>query len=112
MTVTIYHNPRCGKSREALKLLEARGVEPKVVEYLKTPPSAGELKSILRKLGMKARDLIRRKEARDAGIDLALSEDRLIAAMVADPITIERPIVVSGAKARLGRPPARVLEII
>lgn len=110
--VVIYHNPRCGKSRQALALLEERGIAPTVVEYLKTPPTASELKRILVLLGMPARDLLRRKEAAEAGVDASLPEDRLVAAMVAHPITIERPIVLANGKARLGRPPERVLEIL
>ncbi len=113
--VTIYHNPRCSKSRQTLALLEARGIEPKVVDYLKDPPSAAELKAILKKLGMRPRDLIRRGEARysELGLaDRALSDDELIALMVANPILIERPIVVSGKKAAIGRPPENVLEIL
>ena len=113
MTVTIYHNPRCGKSRQTLALLEARGVKPRIIEYLKEPPSAAELKRLLKKLGMTAHQLVRRKEAKEAGIDPdALSEDALIAAMVKHPIAIERPIVVVGAKVALGRPPERVVSIL
>ncbi len=112
MSVTIYHNPRCGKSREALKLIEAKGIHPNVVEYLKTPPSAGELKKILGWLGLSARDILRRKEAAENGIDPSLPEDHLIAAMLAHPIVIERPIVVADGRARLGRPPEKVLEIL
>lgn len=113
MAVTIYHNPRCGKSRTTLDLLSSKGVKPVVVEYLSEPPSAQELKSILKMLNMTAHQLVRRKEAGDAGIKPeALSEDQLIAAMVKTPILIERPIVVSGKKAALGRPPENVLTII
>jgi arsenate reductase len=113
MDVTIYHNPRCSKSRQALELLQARGVEPRIVEYLKTPPSATELKRILKRLGMSARQLVRRKEAKEAGIDLdALGEDALVAAMVNHPAAIERPIVVAGDKVALGRPPENVLAIL
>lgn len=108
----IYHNPRCGKSRETLALLEKRGLKPQVIEYLGSPPSAAELKSILAALGMRAADLARKKEAADAGIDLAMSEDKLIAAMIKQPIVIERPIVVLGQKAALGRPPENVLKIL
>ena len=113
--VTIYHNPRCSKSRQTLALLEARGITPKVVEYLKHPPSAAELKSILKKLGIEPRELMRRSEQLyvELGLqDRALSDDDLIGLMVANPILIERPIVVSGAKAAIGRPPEQVLEII
>ncbi len=113
--VTIYHNPRCSKSRQALQLLEARGLEPKIVEYLKEPPSAAELKAILKKLGMKPRDLLRQGEARYAELGLAeraLSDDALIELMVENPILIERPIVVSGSKAAIGRPAEKVLELL
>lgn len=112
MAMTIYHNPRCSKSRETLRLLEEKGADPLVVEYLKTPPSAAELKAILAKLGIPARGLLRAKEAKEAGIDPGLPEDRLIAAMVANPVVIERPIVIAGDKAALGRPPEAVLTIL
>jgi arsenate reductase len=115
MSVTIYHNPRCSKSRQTLELIRSKGIEPEVVEYLKTPPSAAELKDILAKLGLEPRDLMRRKEAPYAEKNLAdagLSTDALVAAMVADPILIERPIVLSDGKAALGRPPERVLDIL
>ncbi len=115
MAVTIYHNPRCGKSRAALKLLEGRGLKPVVVEYLKTPPSAAELKRILKMLGLTARQLLRSKEKeyKAAGLDEpALPEDKIIAAMVKHPILIERPIVIAGDKAALGRPPEAVLRIL
>lgn len=112
MPVTIYHNPRCSKSRQTLALLEENSVTPTIVEYLDTPPTAAELKSILGKLGMTAKDLARRKEAKEEGIDLDQPEDTLIAAMVAAPRVIERPIVIKGEKARLGRPPEQVLEIL
>jgi len=112
MAVTIYHNPRCSKSRETLRLLEERGAAPAVVEYLKTPPSVAELKRILGLLGVGPRDVLRRKEAAEAGLDPALDGDALIAAMVANPAVIERPIVVAGDKAAMGRPPEKVLEIL
>jgi arsenate reductase len=113
MAVKIYHNPRCATSRKTLALLRARGIEPDIVEYLKTPPSAAELKEILGRLKLPAAKLLRRKEAAAAGIDAgALSEAALIAAMVENPIVIERPIVVSGAKAALGRPPEAVLAVL
>ncbi|MBI3447252.1 MAG: arsenate reductase (glutaredoxin) [Magnetospirillum sp.] len=111
--ITIYHNPRCGKSRDTLKLLEDRGIAPKVVEYLKEPPSAAELARILSLLGKRPADILRRKEAAESGIDPAKLDDAaLIQAMVANPIVIERPIVVKGAKAALGRPPESVLAIL
>ena len=99
MTVTIYHNPRCSKSRQTLKLLRDKGVEPIIVEYLDTPPIADEMKNILTLLGMAPRDLMRKKEAPYAATGLGeenLSTEALIEAMRADPILIERPIMVSG----------------
>ncbi|MBR9972505.1 arsenate reductase (glutaredoxin) [Magnetospirillum sulfuroxidans] len=111
--VTIYHNPRCSKSRETLKLLQDNGVAPVVIEYLKTPPSVAELTAILAKLGKSAPDIVRKKEADEAGIDVkALSEAALIAALAAHPAAIERPIVIKGDKAALGRPPESVLAIL
>jgi arsenate reductase len=115
MTVTIYHNPRCSKSRETLQLIADRGISANVVEYLKTPPSAAELDRILRLLGLEPRELMRRKEApySELGLDNSnLSRENLISAMVENPILIERPIVVSDAKAALGRPPENVLGIL
>lgn len=115
MTVTIYHNPRCTKSRATLRLLEQRGLKPKIVDYLKTPPSAAELKAILKKLGLKPRELMRKGEPRYAELGLkqrALNDDQLIALMAANPILIERPIVVSGGKVAIGRPPEKVLEVL
>ncbi len=115
MAVTIYHNPRCSKSRATLELLEERGIAPRIVEYLKTPPDAATLDRLLTGLGMEPRALMRRKEApyRENGLDNAgLSRDALIAAMVAHPILIERPIVVAGDRVALGRPPEAVLEIL
>src|SRR5262249_39704111 len=104
--VTIYHNPRCSKSRATLALLHERGFEPKIMDYLKTPPSAAELKSILAKLGLKPRDILRQNESRYAELklkDANLDDEALIALMAANPILIERPIVVAGNKAALGR---------
>ena len=115
MKVTIYHNPRCSKSRQALALLRARGVEPEIIEYLDSPPCTSRLKQILKLLGISPRDLMRRKEAayRENGLDNpSLSDDKLIAAMVAHPILIERPVVLANGRAALGRPPERVLEIL
>lgn len=113
MAMTMYHNPRCNTSRKTLALLREKGVEPVIIEYLKTPPSAAELKKILGQLKMPAAKLVRKKEAAAAGIDpKAMSEDALIAAMVKNPIVIERPIVISGAKAALGRPPEAVLSVL
>jgi arsenate reductase len=113
MAVVIYHNPRCNKSRQTLALLEARGVEPRIIEYLKTPPDQAELKRLLRLLGLTPRQLLRKKEAAEAGLDKpGLSDAQLIAGMVKHPIVIERPIVVSGERAVLGRPPEAVLKIL
>jgi len=113
--LTLYHNPRCSKSRGALELLEARGLTPKVVRYLETPPSASELQGLLVKLGLSARQLLRSGEDEYQALNLAdasLSEAQLIAAMVAHPKLIERPILVVGAKAVIGRPPEKVLELL
>lgn len=115
MAVTIYHNPRCSKSRQTLALLQDQGEDPKVVEYLKDTPDAGTLDDILKKLDMEPRELMRRKEApyKDLGLDDPdLSREALIAAMVEHPVLIERPIVVKGGKVALGRPPENVLEIL
>jgi arsenate reductase len=113
MNVTIYHNPRCGKSRATLALLEKKGLSPRIIEYLKTPPDRAELKRLLKLLGLKPRALLRAKEAKSAGLDRpGLSDDELIAGMVEHPIVIERPIVVAGNRAALGRPPEAVLKIL
>ena len=106
MAVTIYHNPRCSKSRQALQLLRDRGIEPEIVEYLKTPPSADEIDAVLSKLRLEPRAAMRGKEAayREAGMaDESLSRRALIDLMAANPIVIERPIVVSGARAAPAR---------
>jgi arsenate reductase len=110
---TIFHNPRCSKSRAALALLEEHGVSPRVVEYLKTPPSAAELRALLEKLGLAAKDLIRTGESewKTSGKTLDAPERELIELMAAHPVLIERPIVVVGSRARIGRPPERVLEL-
>lgn len=111
---TIYHNPRCSKSRNTLALLEARGIQPRIVLYLQTPPTAGQIKALLGKLGMGAAQLVRRGEdeyrARGLGSDSSVAE--LVAAMAACPQLIERPIVVRGERAVLARPPERVLELL
>ncbi|MEC9217808.1 MAG: arsenate reductase (glutaredoxin) [Pseudomonadota bacterium] len=115
MTVRIYHNPRCSKSRQTLALLQERGVTPTVVEYLKTPPDAATLGDILAKLGCPPRQLMRVKEAvyRERGLgDENLSDADLIQAMVDNPILIERPIVLAGDRAALGRPPEAVFAIL
>ncbi|ERI49594.1 arsenate reductase (glutaredoxin) [Pseudomonas sp. NPDC077649] len=113
--LTLYHNPRCSKSRGALELLEARGLQPTVVRYLETPPSAEQLKSLLGKLGISARELLRsgEDEYKTLGLaDASLSEAQLIEAMVRHPKLIERPILVAGDKAVIGRPPEKVLELL
>ncbi|MBA4502581.1 arsenate reductase (glutaredoxin) [Marinobacterium marinum] len=115
MSITIYHNPRCSKSRETLKLLQERGIEPEIREYLKDVPSANELKSVLAALAIAPRDLLRTKEAeyKEAGLDNPdLDDDAIIQAMTEYPRLIERPIVINGETARIGRPPESVLEII
>ena len=115
MGVTIYHNPRCSKSRQTLSLLTDRGIEPTVVAYLEAPPDAATLGEILDQLGLEPRDLMRKKEAayKDLGLaDTTLSRDALIRALVENPILIERPIVRANGKTALGRPPESVLEIL
>jgi arsenate reductase (glutaredoxin) len=115
MTVTIYHNPRCGKSRAALELIRARDGETTVVEYLKTTPDTQELERIVTMLGIEPRDLMRKQETayKENGLDNpSLSRMELIAAMVEHPILIERPIVIKDGRAVIGRPPERVLEIL
>ncbi len=114
MSVTIYHNPRCSKSRQTLALLQDKGIAPDIVEYLKTPPSAGEIAALLKKLGLDARALMRTKEAvyKELGLAKVDDETALIAAMAENPALIERPIVINGSKAALGRPPEQVLEIL
>jgi len=109
----IYHNPRCGKSRTALALLRERGVEPEVVEYLKTPPDAPTLACLLAALGLPAEQLLRTGESvfKEKYKGRTLDEAGWIAAMVADPILIERPIVVRGDRAVVGRPPERIGEL-
>jgi arsenate reductase len=113
-SLTIYHNPKCSKSRETLALLRERGVKPRIIEYLKTSPTAAELRSIVTKLGIRPEELVRKGEetykSKYAG--KSLSDAEWIEAMVEHPILIERPIVVAGRRAALGRPPERVLTII
>ena len=113
--LTLYHNPRCSKSRGALELLEARGLHPTVVRYLETPPSSGELRDLLGKLGIGARQLLRtgEDEYKTLGLaDTALSDDQLIEAMTVHPKLIERPILIAGERAVIGRPPEKVLELL
>ena len=112
--VTIYHNPRCSKSRQTLALLEERGIDPNVVLYLEQPPTAAQLRDILDALDLEPRALMRKGESAYEEQALASVDDAdaLIDAMVSTPILIERPIVVNGPKAALGRPPENVLEIL
>lgn len=112
-TLRIYHNPRCSKSRAACTLIEGRGIPVQIVEYLETPPTRPELKALLSKLGMKPEDLVRRGEAvfKEKYAGRALTDEEWLDALVADPILMERPIVVLGDRAVLGRPPEKVLEL-
>lgn len=113
--LTFYHNPRCSKSRAALELLEGRGLTPTIVRYLETPPTNTELKSVLGKLGIAPRQLLRTGEDEYKQLNLAdtsLSDEQLIDAMVAHPRLIERPILIAGDAAAVGRPPEKILEIL
>lgn len=113
--LTLYHNPRCSKSRGALELLEARGLPPTVVRYLETPLSAAQLRDLLARLNLSARQLLRSGEDEYKALNLgdsSLSEAQLIDAMAANPKLIERPILVAGNKAVIGRPPEKILEIL
>ncbi len=115
MSVTIYHNPRCTKSRQTMDLLAENGFAPETVEYLKSPPTAEKLKEILTLLGMAPRDLMRKKEDEYAELGLdnpSLTDAELIGFMVKHPILMERPIVLANGKAAIGRPPEQVLEIL
>ncbi len=113
-SVTLYYNPRCSKCRAALDLLRGRGVEPQVIDYLKTPPSAAELRALIAKLGIKPAELVRTGE--DVFKELYqgrnLSDAEWIAALAGHPILIERPIAVRGDEAVIGRPPERVLAVL
>ncbi|WP_068828612.1 arsenate reductase (glutaredoxin) [Pseudomonas sp. BMS12] len=113
--LTLYHNPRCSKSRGALELLEARGLAPTIVRYLETPPSAAELRELLGKLGLSPRQLLRSGEDEYKALGLAdasLSDEQLISAMASHPKLIERPILIAGDRAVVGRPPEKVLELL
>jgi len=113
--LTLYHNPRCSKSRSTLQLLEDRGVQPTLVRYLETPPNAEQLCDLLSKLGISARQLLRTGEDEYRELNLAntaLSDADLIDAMAAHPRLIERPILVAGNRAVIGRPPENVLELL
>lgn len=114
-SITIYHNPRCSKSRETLNLIRGKGIEPRIVEYLKTPPDAATLAVLLERLGLTPRQLIRTGEPlyRELGLnDPDLPDTRLIEAMSEHPRLIQRPIVIRGERAVLGRPPEQVLEVL
>ena len=111
----IFHNPRCSKSRQTLAMLQERGLDPKIIRYLETPPSPDELAGLLAKLGIPPRALIRKGEAPYTELGLAdnsLSDAQLIEAMATHPVLIERPIVVHQGRAALGRPPEQVLELL
>ena len=115
MSVTIFHNPRCSKSRQTLSLVQEKNIDINIVEYLKTPPDISQLKQILKKLGYEPRQLMRKSEQIYKDLDLGnenkTAED-LVIAMAQNPILIERPIVLSGEKAAIGRPPESVLNIL
>ena len=115
MSVKIYHNPRCSKSRETLSLLEEKGTETEIIEYLKTPPDEDTLKNIIKTLGINALQLVRvhEDEFKQAGLDKeGISDDEIIKAMIKFPKLIERPIVVNGNKVAIGRPPKNILSIL
>ncbi|HUS39293.1 MAG: arsenate reductase (glutaredoxin) [Pirellulales bacterium] len=111
-TVTIYHNPRCTKSRQTLALLRDNNIEPKIVEYLKNPPNERTIADVVKKLGIPAAQLVREKEYAQLNLPETDDETELIARMAAHPQIIQRPIVVRGSNARIGRPPEEVLEIL
>lgn len=115
MPTTIYHNPKCSKSRQTLQAIRDAGEEPEIIEYLKTPPSRVELEGLLKKMKIRPRDLLRTKETAYAELGLgdeSKSDDEIIEAMLAHPILIERPIVVTANGVRLCRPPERLAEIM
>lgn len=115
MKVTLYHNPRCSKSRAALALLRESGAELEIVEYLKVPPEPETLRKLAAYAGLRPRELLRSKEApyRELGLDRSgLSGDEILAAIAAHPILLERPIAVADSRAVVGRPPERVLELL
>jgi len=115
MSITLYHNPRCSKSRQTLALLEEKGIQPDIIEYLQSPPDAATLTEILAALGITAENLMRKGEDEfksDKDSVLSMSEQQQIEWLAANPKVIERPIVVNGEQARIGRPPESVLEII
>ena len=113
-SVLIYHNPRCSKSREVLGMLRERGVEPEVVDYLKTPPDAATVKTLIRKLGTAPHALLRTKEAAyaESGLNTSSNADAVAEAIAAQPILLERPVVVVGNRAAIGRPVEKVLALL
>jgi len=111
-TVTIYHNPRCSKSRQALALLQERDLEIKIIEYLRTPPDAATIRRLAKQLGLAPRELIREKEYRALGLDESVSEEEYIDQIASHPEILQRPIVVRGNAATIGRPPEKILEIL
>lgn len=110
--LTIWHNPRCSKSRETLALLQAQGLSPTVVDYQATPPAAAEIERVLGLLGLEPRELMRKGEEAYAALPTSLSRAQLIQALVETPKLIERPVVINGNKAAIGRPPEAVLSIL
>ena len=115
MLAICYHNPRCGKSRQTLQLLQEQGIDVDIIDYLKTPPTFQQLDDIIQKLGIEPRDLMRTKEAayKTNGLDdKSLNRQALINGMINNPILIERPIVIANGKAVIGRPPEGVLAIL
>ncbi len=110
----IYHNPRCSKSRETLQLIRDAGVEPEIVEYLKNPPTAEELRDLLKKLGTGASTIVRTKEDtyKQLFANKQPTDDQLIAAIVKHPVLLERPIVIKGKRAVIGRPPQNATELL
>jgi len=113
-TVTIWHNPRCGKSRDGVKLLEEKGVEAEVVKYLDTPPTKEELTEVLKMIGISPRELMRTKETiyKELNLKEETDEEKLIEAMVANPKLIERPVVIKDGKAAIGRPIENIIELL
>lgn len=114
MSITIYHNPRCSKSRASLELIRKAGIEPEIIEYLENPPDAATLRSLIGRLGVAARDVVRSGEQawKDAGLDLDADEEQIVAAIASAPVILQRPIVVSGERAVIGRPPENVLALL
>ena len=112
MSVIIYHNPKCSKSRETLNLLKENGIDPEIVLYMDTPPDRAAFHDLLKKLGLEAKDILRSSEGKDAGLSPDMDADALIDGLIANPRAIQRPIVVKGDRAVLGRPPENVFDLI